>query len=109
MPEPNDGTNALDQGRMSADPIRGERTDVASTTLEGEGKHLPAAPQGGTGASRMTLEKMPAGMADAVQEGASFYSALEDYNSERKPETEGWQETEDDPLPRDESSTARDD
>jgi hypothetical protein len=105
MPEQNDGTNALDQGRMSADPMRGKRSDVVSTTIEGEG-HLTAAPTGGTGATRVSFEEMPSGMAEALQANEGFYEELGAYNAERKPETSSWKETEDDEVPTDTSTTA---
>jgi hypothetical protein len=109
MVEQNDGTATLEQQRKvnpGSEPLR-ERTDVVSTTIEDKA-HLPNAPQGGTGASGVALEELPADVSDAAQDGEEFYKELARYNAERRPETSSWKTTQDDELPQDTSSTAGD-
>jgi hypothetical protein len=103
--EKNDGTSTLSEQReMNSAPI-GARSDKVSTTIENKA-YLPAAPQGGTGASRVTFEELGDNMADAVQADEKFYDELDAYSAERKPETTSWKDTEDDDLPVDTSSTS---
>jgi hypothetical protein len=101
----NDGMATLSERReMNSEPL-GERSDKVSTTIEDKA-HLPAAPQGGTGASRVAIEGLDGKMADAVQADEKFYDELDDYNAEREPETQSWKTTRDDDLPVDTSTTA---
>jgi hypothetical protein len=101
--KPYDGISELDQNRMATEPIRA-RSDEGLRDDQRRGD-LPNTGGVHTG-TKVVLEPLDDEQADAV--GEEFYLELKEYDAERKPETEGWQETEDDPLPRDESSTGRD-
>ncbi len=102
-----DGLSEIDQGRISADALRGDRSDKVSTTVERRGD-FPNTQGPISSEQRTVVTPLTDEQATALQEDEQSPDELGRYNDERRPETQSWKTTQDDDLPVDTSTTADD-